>query len=125
MLDNFREFKAGPDPFGRTWQVHFRWLQTGISIRHADTVDVMFGVSTEGEPFDERVIALPHPELLTVSKKVGHALTDAWCLKIAALHLKHMLETGEDFEKTLVTPNESEIESYAREVKDALAASSK
>ena len=42
MLDNFRRFQAGPDPFGRTWEVEYRWLQTGISIRHADTVDVKF-----------------------------------------------------------------------------------
>ena len=122
MLDNFRQFQVGPDPFGRTWQVHFAWLQTGISIRHADTVDVKFGISSGGEPFEERVIALPHPVLLAVSKQVGHPLTDAWCLKIAALHLKRMLETGEDLEKTLVTPQADEIEQYARELQDALAA---
>ena len=121
MLDNFREFQVGPDPFGRTWQVHFDWLQNGISIRHADTVDVKFAVSTGGAPFEERIIALPHPALLAVSKKVGHALTDPWCLKIGALHLKHMLETGEDLEKTLVTPQPAEIEQYARELKGALA----
>ena len=120
MIDNFREFQAGLDPFGRTWKVHFRWLQTGISIRHADTVDVKFGVSTEGEPFEERVIALPHPVLLEVSKKVGHPLTDPWCMKLAALHLKHMLESGEDMEKTLVTVPAPEIEQYAHELQVAL-----
>jgi hypothetical protein len=122
MIDNFREFQAGPDPFGRIWQVHFRWLQTGISIRHADTVDVMFGISTEGEPFEERVIALPHPVLLVVSENVGHALTDAWCMKLAALHLKHMLESGEDMEKTLVTVQAAEIDQYARELMGAVSA---
>jgi len=121
MLDNSREFHAGPDPFGRTWQVHFSWLQTGISIRHADTVDVKFGISTEGEAFDERVVALPHPTLLAVSQKVGHPLTDAWCLKLAALHLRHMLTSGEDFEKTLVTVQPAEIEQYARELQKAVA----
>ena len=50
MVENFRKFNAGPDPFGRTWNVEFRWLQTAISIRHADTVDVKFEVATEGEP---------------------------------------------------------------------------
>jgi len=116
MLDNFRQFEAGPDPFGRMWQVHFSWLQTGTSIRHADTVDVKFGISTSGEPFEERVIALPHPLLLALSAKTGHPLTDAWCLKLAALHLKHMLETGEDMEKTLVTVQAPELEAYAREL---------
>ena len=48
MVENFRRFQAGPDPFGRTWEVEYRWLQTGISIRHADTVDVKFRVWTDG-----------------------------------------------------------------------------
>jgi len=121
MLDNFREFQAGPDPFGRMWQVHLNWLQTGISIRHADTVDVKFGVATDGQPFEERVIALPHPALLELSQKSGHPLTDAWCLKLAALHLKHMLENGEDMEKTLVTVQMEEMDSYARELQKAVA----
>lgn len=119
MPENFRQFEAGPDPFGRTWQVHFSWLQTATSIRHADTVDVKFGISTGGEPFEERVIALPHPALLALSKKLGHPLTDAWCLKLAGLHLKHMLETGEDFEKTLVTVQPEELDRYARDLRAA------
>jgi hypothetical protein len=120
MLDNFRDFTVGPDPFGRIWQVYFRWLQTGISIRHADTVDVKFGVATESVPSEERVIALPHPLLLALSKEMDHPLTDTWCLKLAALHLKHMLETGEDMEKTLVTLQPAELEAYARELHSAL-----
>ena len=123
MIENFREFQVGPDPFGRTWKVHFNWLQTGISIRHADTVDVKFGISPDGAVFEERVIALPHPTLLVVSENVGHPLTDSWCLKIAALHLKHMLETGEDLEKTLVTMQPAEIDLHARELQRDLTAS--
>ena len=123
MLENFRDFTVGPDPFGRTWQAYFRWLQNAISIRHADTVDVKFGISTEGVPSEERVIALPHPALLALSAKLGHPLTDTWCMKLAALHLKHMLETGEDMEKTLVTTQPAEIERYARELADSLVRS--
>jgi hypothetical protein len=122
MPENFRDFTVGPDPFGRTWQAYFRWLQNGISIRHADTVDVKFGISTEGVPSEERVIALPHPDLLALSAKLGHPLTDTWCMKLAAMHLKHMLETGEDMEKTLVTTQPAEIEQYARELADSLVA---
>lgn len=103
MPDNFRRFQAGPDPFGRTWEVEFRWLQTGISIRHADTVDVKYYLWTEGEPKQEKVIALSHPALLALSQETGHPLTDAWCLKLAGTHLKSMIESGEDLEKTLVT----------------------
>lgn len=113
MPDNFRRFQAGPDPFGRTWEVEFRWLQTGISIRHADTVDVKFLVWTEGEEKQEKIIALPHPLLLALAAKTGHALTDPWCLKLAARHLKHMFTSGEDLEKTLVTMSSVDLEGVA------------
>src|SRR5262245_33914941 len=92
--ENVRHFFAGPDPFGRTWEVEFRWLQTAISIRHADTVDVKYVVWTEGEPKQEKVLALPHPALLALSGVTGHALTDPWCMKLAATHLKYMVRTG-------------------------------
>ncbi len=121
MLDNVRKFKVGPDPFGRTWDVEFRWLQTATSIRHADTVDVKFEAAPEGEPKYERVIALPHPDLLKASQATGHPLTDPWCMKIAALHLKHMIETGEDMEKTLVTVRYEDIERLAKELQPAHA----
>jgi hypothetical protein len=113
MPDNFRRFQAGPDPFGRRWEVEFRWLQTGISIRHADTVDVKFLIWAEGEPRQEKVLALPHPELLTLSRETGHALTDAWCLKLAARHLVYMIESGEDMEKTLVTLSPEDLKRAA------------
>ena len=122
MLDNFRKFSAGPDPFGRTWDVEFRWLQTGISIRHADTVDVKFEAAPEGEQHYERVVALNHVDLLKLSKKTGHALSDPWCMKLAAVHLKNMIETGEDIEKTLVTVRYEELERYAAMLEPAVAA---
>jgi hypothetical protein len=113
MPDNFRRFQAGPDPFGRTWEAEFRWLQTGISIRHADTVDVKFAVWTEGEDKQEKIVALPHAGLLALSAKTGHPLTDPWCLKLAAHHLKHMVGSGEDLEKTLVTLSPADLERAA------------
>ena len=113
MADNFRRFQAGPDPFGRTWEVEFRWLQTAISIRHADTVDVKFIVWTEGEPKQEKVLALPHADLLALSRRTGHPLTDPWCLKLAARHLTHMIESGEDLEKTLVTLSPADLNASA------------
>lgn len=103
MAENYRRFMAGPDPFGRHWEVEFKWLQTGISIRHADTVDVKFLVWTEGEPAQEKVLALPHPALLELSKEAGHPVTDPWCMKLAGKHLQAMVATFEDWEKTLVT----------------------
>ncbi|MFN7923819.1 MAG: hypothetical protein U0Q16_27200 [Bryobacteraceae bacterium] len=102
MIESFREFQAGPDPFGRNWRATFVWLQTAISIRHCDAIDVKFIVD-DGEYKDEKVIALPHPKLLELSEKVKHPLNDAWVSKLAAHHLKKMIETGEDMEKPLVT----------------------
>jgi hypothetical protein len=113
MPENYRRFQAGPDPFGRTWEIEFRWLQTGISIRHADTVDVKFHLWTEDEPKQEKVIALPHPLLLELSKETGHAVTDAWCLKLSAKHLEHMIRTAEDLEKTLVTLSPEDLKRAA------------
>jgi hypothetical protein len=113
MPENFRRFQAGPDPFGRTWEVEFRWQQTGISIRHADTVDVKFQLWTEGEPKQEKVLALSHPGLLALSQETGHPLTDPWCLKLAGAHLIAMIESGEDLEKTLITLTPSDLRSAA------------
>jgi len=113
MAENYRRFQAGPDPFNRIWEVEFRWLQTAISIRHSDTIDVKFVVWTEDEPKQERVIALQHAELLALSRRSGHPLTDRWCLKIAARHLEHMIESGEDLEKTLVTLSPADLERAA------------
>ena len=109
MQENTRRFSAGPDPFGRTWEAEFRWLQTGISIRHADTVDVKYIVWTDGEPKEEKVLALPHLALLELAHKTGHPLTDPWCMKLAASHLKTMIESGEDLEKTIITLSPSDL----------------
>ena len=112
MSDQTRLFEAGPDPFGRMWKVQFRWLQTGISIRHADTVDVKFAVSSEGIGPEEKIVALPHPALLELTGKTGRKLTDPYCMRLAAAHLRHMIETSEDMDKTLVTLGYREIAEY-------------
>ncbi len=91
--------------------MEFRWLQTGISIRHADTVDVKFVIWTDGEERQERVLALPHPALLALSQETKHPLTDPWCMKIAAAHLRRMIESGEDLEKILVTLSPADMAS--------------
>ena len=113
MADNVRLFQAGPDPFGRTWDVEFRWSQHGISIRHADTIDVKYVLRTAGEDPQEKVVAMQHADLLALSAKSGHALTDAWCMKLAANHLKYMMKSGDDMEKTLVTVTPAELERAA------------
>lgn len=120
-MENFRRFQTGPDPFDRIWSVEFIWLQTGITIRHADTVDVKFYAST-GDEQREIVIAMNHPDLLEVCRRTGRALTDAWCSRLAATHIKHVLETGEDMEKTLITVPADKLQHYAERLKSASAA---
>ena len=111
MVQTSREFQAGPDPFGRMWKVEFKWLQTAISLRHSDTVDVRFVLHDE-ETRVQKTAAMPHLDLLQLSKKTGRTMTDAWCSRLAALHLKHIIETGEDMEKDLVTVSAGELAEY-------------
>ena len=115
---NFREFDAGPDPFGRKFQVLFKWLLTAISLRHADTVDVKFILVDPNGGRTEKTIALPHADLLQVSKELGRKVDDAWCARLAQLHLLHLVETGEDMEKDLVTVPFAEMLRYARRLAD-------
>lgn len=118
---NFREFEAGPDPFDRKFTVFFKWLQTAISIRHADTVDVKFVLVDSDGGRVEKTIALPHADLLQVSRESGRPMDDPWCSRLAAAHLLHLVATGEDMEKDLVTVVPADLKRYAAE----LAASEK
>ena len=110
---NYRQFEAGPDPFGRKFQVYFKWLQTAISIRHSDTVDTKFILEEEGGASSEKTIAIPHADLLRLSQETGRAIDDAWCARLATLHLLRLISTGEDVEKTLVTVSYSDLKRYA------------
>jgi hypothetical protein len=114
---NFREFEAGPDPFGRKFQVLFKWMQTAISLRHADTVDVKFILVDENGVRSEKTIALPHADLQRVSRETGRPMDDPWCSRLAAEHLMRLVETGEDIEKDLVTVPAADLTRYAAEIK--------
>jgi len=113
-MDNYRKFQAGPDPFGRTWSVEFQWMQTAISIRHSDSIDVKYFITTAGEDRQEKVVALPHPDLLAVCSQVSHPLSDPFCLKLAGMHIARMIESFEDMDKTLVTVSRPELLHYAQ-----------
>ncbi len=111
MPPNLRVFQVGPDTSGRTWDVNLLWLQTAISIRHSDSVDVKF-LLTSGDERMEKVVSLRHPDLLELSRNRGRPLTDPWCMELAAQHLRRMTETGQDMEKILVTPSLIELAGY-------------
>src|ERR1035437_7536041 len=99
-MENFRDFQLGPDPFGRTWHALFKYLQTGISIRHSDSVDVCFviesGSGEEGEARAQKTVVLSHPGIREFSRRTGRVITDTWCSRMAACKLRHVIENGED-----------------------------
>lgn len=112
-MENFPRFDGrhftAADPFGRAWHAEFRWMQTGISIRHAYTVDLKYALHSASERL-EKVIALPHPALLALTRKHGVPLTDPFCLRIGNAHLETMITTWQDMDKTLITLSAPEME---------------
>ena len=110
MPRDFRNFEVR-DASGRVWTVRFLWVQNAISIRHADTVDVKFELSSGGER-TTKAVALLHPHLLQIAARLGRPVSDPWCSELAALHLRYMIESGEDMDKALVTPTLEEIDRY-------------
>lgn len=124
MSESFPRFQGRnfqvTDPFSRAWQVEFRWLQTGIAIRHADTVDVKFHLHS-GSEVQEKVIALPHPLLLALSQSSGVRLTDPWCMRLASAHLQIMIRTWEDMDKNLITLSLADLERVQQTVAKAAA----
>jgi hypothetical protein len=112
MVPNIRQFEAGPDPFGQMWNVEFRWIQNAITIRHADAVDVKFMLRNRDTTI-EKVIELRHLDLLALSAKTGQPLTDPWCMRLAGLHLKKLIETGDDLDRTLITAELDDLTEYA------------
>ena len=111
MVEHFRNFTAA-DPRGQSWRIEFRWLQTAVSIRHGDAVDVKFALAS-GDTRMEKAVALAAPDLLAVSEQAGRPISDAWCGRLAALHIRRMIETWTDMEKALVQPSRAELEGYA------------
>ena len=117
MSDNFRRFDV-IDPFGRSWQVEFRWQQNAISIRHSDSVDCKFYISS-GEESRELVVALPHPLLGAAAKARGREISDAWCLRLAGLHVRHMIATWDDMETSIATLQAADVERYSLAIEEA------
>jgi hypothetical protein len=115
-MENFREFSCGHDPFGRTWQIWFKWLQTAISIRHSDSVDAKFLLKS-GDENGEKTISMPHLTLRELAKDLGVKMTDAWCARLAMQHLEHLILSGEDLEKDIVTPSPAQLRRYAEREK--------
>lgn len=110
---NYRQFDAGPDPFGRVFHVYFKWLQNAISIRHSNTVDAQFVIEDDGGLRSLKTIAMNHSDLVRLTEETGREMDDAWCGRLAAMHLLHLISTGEDIEKDLVTVPYADLKAYA------------
>jgi len=102
-------FEVASEITGERYTVEFRWMQTAISLRHSDTVDVKFQVNGRG-----KVVALPHAALERACRQVGVALTDPLCRRIAAGHLEKALQTGEDAENDLLTLTAEQVDELVR-----------
>ena len=81
-----------------------------------EDVDVKFVLEDENGGKTEKTIALPHADLIKVSHDTGRKMDDPWCSRIAELHLLHLVETGEDMEKNLVTLTLPDLKRYAAQL---------
>lgn len=115
-MENFRDFHVGPDPFGQTWHVMFKYLQTGISIRHSDSVDVRF-VLHNGTDGMQKTVVLPHADIRAYANRTGRGITDALCSRIAMLKLRQAIENAEDIEKDYLLMTPGEIEQFDSAIK--------
>ena len=120
-MENFRDFEAGPDPFGRTWHVRFKYLQTGISIRHSDSVDVCFLLDGQVEQSEmlphHKIVVIQNADIRAYSARAGRPVSDPWCSRIAMCKLRYVIETGEDLERNYLPVTAREIEEYDSKIK--------
>ncbi|HEY3822990.1 MAG TPA: hypothetical protein VGL82_00450 [Bryobacteraceae bacterium] len=116
-MENFRDFEAGPDPFGRMWHAQFKYLQTGISIRHSDSVDVCFVLENGDDPAQLKTVVIQNADIRAYSKRTGRLVSDPWCSRIAMCKLQLMIETAEDMEKYYLPVPPQEIEEYDAKIK--------
>ena len=115
-MENFRDFDTDADPFGRIWHAQFKYLQTGISIRHSDTVDVCY-LLDNGEEQTRKVVVMQNADIRAYGKRTGRPVSDAWCSRIAMCKLRNTIETGEDLEKEYLPVTAHEIEAYDSTIK--------
>jgi hypothetical protein len=116
LMENFRDFDAGPDPFGRTWHAQFKYLQTGISIRHSDSVDVCY-LLDNGEEHVRKTVVIQNADIRAYAARTGRPVSDPWCSRIAKCKLRYAIETAEDLEKDYLPVTAREIEEYDSKIK--------
>ena len=101
---NYRDFRTQLSLTRQEYHCAFVYLQTAISLRHSDTVDVKCRRQRHGCSGG----AAAH-RMGRVSKKTGLALTDARAAEVAAGILKEALERGDDIELLDLNPAADEV----------------
>ncbi len=96
---DYRNFQVRSRLNQQPYSCHLVYLQTAISLRHSDTVDVKFRVNGKGV-----VVALPHPAWPEFQKQTGAPLTDDLAARVAAALLSEALERGDDVELLDLNP---------------------
>ena len=101
---NYRDFHTQSPLTSQDYHCLFVYLQTAISLRHSDTVDVKFRVNGSGV-----VVALPHTAWVAYQQKTGQPLSDSRATEVAAGILKEALERGDDIELLELNPAADEV----------------
>ena len=82
-MENFREFQVDRSLRPRL-DAQFKYLQTGISIRHSDSVDVRYILDSGDENSCRRRSFSIHADLATYSGRTSaRKISDAWCSRLA------------------------------------------
>ncbi len=115
-MENFRDFDAGTDPFGQKWHANFKYLQTGISIRHSNSVDVCYILHSGSEQLP-KIVVIPNADIRAYAARTGRTVSDAWCSRIAMCKLRYVIATAEDLEKDYLPVTPREIEDYDSQIK--------
>ncbi len=114
---NYRHFEVRSRLNNQVYRCHFVYLQTAISLRHSDTVDVKFLVDGTGV-----VVALPHMAWVEYQNKTGRPLTDDLAAQVAAALLTEALERGDDMELLDLSPPADRVLERALELREKLPA---
>ena len=97
---NYRHFPVRSRLNKQNYHCHFVYLQTAISLRHSDTVDVKFLVNGTGV-----VVALPHRTWVEYERKTAQPLTDELAAQAAAALLTEALERGDGMDLLDLSPS--------------------
>jgi putative aminopeptidase FrvX len=107
----FREFKTRNAWTDEVVEVRYQSTVSAVATRHADAVD--FGFRVNGR----RVwIALPLSLWEEFAHLTGRALDDRSAQRAAGLHLRRLLETGEETSQALYGASRDEALGYLEEI---------